>query len=182
MVPSFSNALQNPDADIKRMFPESTSFRMRDLTPARHAKKSLFEVIEHHLHAPLDKHYETAETPHSFYIVQCGETICGYVHGNNVSGEKGLLEVFIAFEKDYRIRDVYVQKMTSADASAFRSEFYLKQFRGLGVKNLPDIARIQPPVRKPSLATIADHQNFVQAVTANILFFQYLFLTFKEGS
>jgi hypothetical protein len=172
--------LDHPDQDVKRLFPESTSYRVRELIPYRHGKRDLMQRLARDLEYDLDKEYETKETPFTFYVVYKKSDYIGIILGTNLRGENGPIQVFLAYGKNGKIREAYVQKISSSEASAFRSKFYREQYRKFGLSNIPDLPYVRPPVRQPSSEVLKDHQAFIRGVRLNILLVKTLYNEFKE--
>lgn len=173
-------ALDHPDRDIKRLVPESTSYRVRELIPARHGKKDLLKTLEKELESPLDAEFETADTPYTFYAVYKDKTQVALILGANTRLFTGPAQIFVVYEPKGKIRDVYFQKIASSDAAYFRSKYYRQQYRKFGLNDALEDALVLPPVRLPSPETLRDEQAVVRAVRLNILLVRHLYNEFKE--
>ena len=82
--------------------------------------------------------YETIDVPYTVYSIFKGEELVGYIHGVNQKGVYGGIQVFLALERDGRIRILYFQKLTSRYAKALRSPGFGKQFAGLSLRDFKD--------------------------------------------
>lgn len=182
LAASVSCTLDHPDQDIKRIFPESTRYRVRDLMVFRHGRKDLWALLDREMGGRLDPEYETKETPYTFYVVYKDKEYIGLILGNNAGGVSGPIQAFVAYEPKGGIRDVYLQRISSKDATAFRSKYYRRQFSRLGVNLLADEGYAKPPIRSPSNEIIKDHQAVVHAVRLNNLLVKYLYNEFREGA
>lgn len=176
-----SCTLDHPDRDVRRLVPESTTYRVRELIPFRHGPKDLMRVIERELQqGKLDKEYETAETPYTFYAVYKETTMLALILGINARVSNGPMQLFVVYDKNGKIRDVYVQKISADDATAFRSKFYREQYRKFSLDHLPEESEVLPPLRSPSAVTLRDHDAFRRAVKYSALLVRHLYNKFKE--
>src|SRR5206468_9083633 len=88
--------LSNPAQDLKYLYPEMTTYK-EDLNEFPRIKDGpeLFKALRERLGSDLDPIYETYETPYSVYTVFNGPTKIGVVHGVNVPGKGGVMQVFL---------------------------------------------------------------------------------------
>src|SRR6266446_1644405 len=86
--------LSNPSQDLKYLYPEMTTYK-EDLNEFPRLKDGavLFKALRERLGSDLDPIYETFETPYSVYSVFQGQTKIGIVHGVNVPGKGGVIQV-----------------------------------------------------------------------------------------
>jgi hypothetical protein len=127
--------LNDPDRDVKRLFPESTGFRTRYVSIDRKGGEALLREIEKRLGDPFRGLYETADVPYTMYEITKGDALIGYIHGVNQKGKYGGLQVFLALDTQGTIRSFYFQKLTSKAAKAFRDPAFGKQFEGLSLED-----------------------------------------------
>ena len=172
--------LEHPDRDIKRLVKESSTYRVRELIAFRHGAKDLLKNLAAELETDLDPEFETNETPYTFYAVYKGKEYVALVLGINARVVDGPIQVFVVYERKGGIRDIYIQKISSRDAPAFRSKFYREQYFKFGINKIPTEADVRPPVRSPSNDTIKDHHAFLRAIRFNILLVKNLYNNFKE--
>src|SRR6266542_2064869 len=87
--------LSNPAEDLKYLYPEMTTYK-EDLKEFPQLKNGteLFRALRERLGSDLDPIYETYETPYTVYGVFKGENKIGVVHGVNVPGKGGVIQVF----------------------------------------------------------------------------------------
>ncbi len=125
--------LSNPAQDLKYLFPEMTTYKeeLRELSRMKDGR-ALYQVLRERLRSDLDPVYETYETPYTVYTVFRGKEIIGIVHGVNVPGEGGLIQVFVSAEpQTAEIRRVFYQRLESAAARQLRNRNFLGQFESL---------------------------------------------------
>lgn len=123
--------LNDPDRDVRKMFPESTGFKTEYVSVAKAGGEEMYRKLETELGDKFGGIYETIDVPYTAYTILKDGQIVGYIHGVNQKGKYGGMQVFIAFEPDGRIRKLTFQKLTSRAGKAFRSETFTDQFKGL---------------------------------------------------
>ncbi|MBI3543068.1 MAG: hypothetical protein HY075_07330 [Deltaproteobacteria bacterium] len=181
--PAFAAAnctLDFPDRDVKRLVKESTTYRVRELIPFRHGKKDLRATLSRELGEELDAEYETSDTPYTFYAVYEKIEQVALILGLNARASDGPMQIFVVYDRKGKIRDVYVQKISSKDATHFRSKYYREQYTRYTINNIPGEADIKLPLRSPTTDTIRDHHVFLRSVRLNMLVVKYLYNQFKE--
>jgi hypothetical protein len=132
-VAAIGCTLTNPARDLKDLFPEMTTYKeeLRNLSRMKDGK-TLYNSLKERLGSDLDPVYETFETPYTVYTVFKGQSIIGYVHGVNVPGQGGLIQVFLSADPQTgAIRRVFFQRIESRAAQALRSKGFLDQFKDL---------------------------------------------------
>jgi hypothetical protein len=133
--------LNDPDRDVKRLFPESTGFKTLYVSIARQGGDVLLKKIEARLGDTFKGLFETADVPYTMYQIFKGTELIGYIHGVNQKGLYGGIQVFLALDLDGRIRAFYFQKLTNQSAKLLRDPEFGKQFVGL---TLPDFDDYDP--------------------------------------
>src|SRR3954463_8300886 len=89
--------LSNPAEDLKYLYPEMTTYKEELMEfPKLKDGATLFKGLRARLGSDLDPIYETYETPYTVYSVFQGTTKIGVVHGVNVPGKGGVIQVFLA--------------------------------------------------------------------------------------
>jgi hypothetical protein len=126
--------LNDPDRDVKRLFPESTGYKTVYVSIDKKGGDALLREIEARLGDQFKGLYETSDVPYTMYRIYKGSEIIGYIHGVNQKGRYGGIQVFLALDIEGAIKAFYVQKLTSKGAKAFRDEAFGREFRGLSLK------------------------------------------------
>ena len=125
--------LSNPAEDLKYLYPEMTTYK-EDLKefPRLANGAELFKSLKERVGSDLDPIYETLETPYTVYSVFKGKEKVGIVHGVNVPGKGGVIQVFLSMDpKEATIRRFFYQRLESAAAKALRDKSFRAQFEGL---------------------------------------------------
>lgn len=133
MLAAIGCTLSNPSEDLKYLFPEMTTFK-EDLIEFPRIKNGseLFKGLRARLGSDLDPIYETYETPYTLYSVYKGETKIGTVHGVNVPGKGGVIQVFLSTDPiTAEIKSMFFQRLESPIARQLRSKEFRAQFNGL---------------------------------------------------
>jgi hypothetical protein len=151
--------LSNPSQDLKYLYPDMTSYKeeLRDLSRMKDGK-ALYSALKERLGSDLDPVYETFETPYTVYTIFKGNETIGYVHGVNVPGQGGLIQVFVSTDpKTGAIRRLFFQRLESPAARLLRGKVFLEQFRSLTLADFykHDYYRVvEPGTAKDSIARI----------------------------
>ncbi len=127
--------LNDPDKDVKRLFPSSTGYKTTYRSIQREGGKTLLSAMENRLGDEFSGLYETIDVPYTLYEVYQGEKSIGYIHGVNQRGRYGGIQIFLVLDSKGIIRDVYFQRLSSRNKTAFRSENFAGQFKGLAMKD-----------------------------------------------
>jgi hypothetical protein len=127
--------LNDPDRDVKRLFPESTGYKTLYVSISRKGGEALLRKIEARLGDDFKGLYETIDVSYTMYRITRGQDLIGFIHGVNQKGKYGGIQVFLALDTRGVIRALYFQKMTGQYAKAFRAPEFGRQFVGL---SLPD--------------------------------------------
>jgi len=176
--------LSNPAEDLKYLYPEMTSFK-EDLMEFPKLKDGavLFKGLRARLGSDLDPIYETYETPYTVYSVFKGAEKIGVVHGVNVPGKGGVIQVFLATDPaTAAIKNFFFQRLESPAARQLRAKEFRTQFNGLtladfykhdyyaaadpGVK-ADKVAAIQTPVL--DAAGKPDYQAALRGIRKNLV-------------
>jgi len=170
--------LNDPDRDVKRLFPDSTGYKTIYVSIAKKGGADLLGQIEARLGDRFQGLFETADVPYTMYEVYRGETLIGYIHGVNQKGSFGGLQAVLALDPEGTIRAFYFQKLTAKDARAFRDPAFGRQFEGLSLKDFYayDVraGRVAPSgrvgrIRNPAPGSEADFRAVLRAVKKNLI-------------
>ena len=125
--------LSNPADDLKYLYPEMTTFKEElNEFPRMKDGAELFKGLRARLGSDLDPIYETYETPYTVYSVFKGSAKIGVVHGVNVPGKGGVIQVFLATDPQTgEIKNFFFQRLESPAARQLRSKEFRAQFNGL---------------------------------------------------
>ena len=129
--------LSNPAQDLKYLFPEMTSYReeAKDLAHVPDGKE-LYASLKRRLGSDLDPVYEAVDTPYTLYTVFKGDDLFGIVHGVNVPGSGGVIQVFVSVDpKQAAITHMFFQRLESPSATALRSRLFRDQLTGLDLSD-----------------------------------------------
>jgi hypothetical protein len=127
--------LNDPDRDVKRLFPASTGYKTLYVSISKKGGDELLKTIEARLGDTFTGLFETADVPYTMYEIYKGQELIGYIHGTNQKGTYGGLQVFLALDTAGVIRGFYIQKLTSKAAKAFRSPDFGEPFIGLSLED-----------------------------------------------
>jgi hypothetical protein len=125
--------LNDPDRDVKRLFPGSTGYKTYYMSIDRQGGEPQLKRVEQRLGDPFQGLYETVDVPYTIYEILNGTEKIGYIHGVNQKGHYGGIQVFLVLGLDGTIKNFYLQKLTSKAAARFRSPEFGKQFEGLSL-------------------------------------------------
>ncbi|MFV0626240.1 MAG: hypothetical protein ACK5N8_02680 [Alphaproteobacteria bacterium] len=139
--------LNDPDRDVKRLFPTSTGYKTDYKSLDRMGGEATLLDVENQLGDKFTGIYETIDVPYTVYTVFKGKEVIGYIHGINQKGKYGGLQVFLALNPQGKIEDFYYQKLTSREAEQMRSKEFANQFKNM---------------------TFSDFQNYDPNTKANI--------------
>jgi hypothetical protein len=158
--------LSNPARDLKSLFPEMTSYRedVKEL-PKYPQGRDLYEALKARVGGDLDPVYEAFDTPYTLYSVFKGEERLGYVHGVNVPGRGGVIQVFVsANPATAAISRLFFQRLESPGGTALRAKETREQFAGLSLADFykhdyyaamepgsasDKVAQLKPPAAMP---------------------------------
>lgn len=180
--------LSNPAEDLKYLYPEMTTFK-EDLNEFPRLKDgaALFKGLRARLGSDLDPIYETYETPYTVYSVFKGQTKIGIVHGVNVPGKGGVIQVFLSTDPATgEIRSFFFQRLESPAARQLRSKEFRARFTGLSLGDFykhdyyaaadpgakaDKIAAIQPPPLDPGGQH--DYEASLRGIRKNLILLDF---------
>lgn len=170
--------LNDPDRDVKRLFPESTGYKTLYVSIAKRGGDELLSRIEARLGDSFSGLFETADVPYTMYEITKGADLIGYIHGVNQKGTYGGLQVFLALDLKGIIRGFYFQKLTSRSGKAFRDPGFGAQFIGLSLEDFYkyDVVtgREEPPgpisrIKNPDPGAEKDFRAALRATKKNLV-------------
>jgi len=180
--------LSNPAEDLKYLFPDLTTYKeeLRNLSTMPEGKK-LYQDLQSRLGSDLDPLYESFETPYTVYSIFKGEEKIGVVHGVNVPGKGGVIQVFLSTDpKTGEIKSFFFQRLESLAATELRKKEFRDQFHGLtladfykrdyyvainAAANTDKVAAIKPPVLDASGQT--DYQATLRGVRKDLILLDF---------
>lgn len=171
--------LNDPDKDVKRLFPGSTGYKTYYRSISREGGKALLDKVEKRLGDKFSGLYETIDIPYTLYEIYKGKDRVGYIHGVNQKGRYGGLQVFLVFDTRGTITNAYLQKMSGKNSKAFRDAAFTNQFKGLSIRDFDSYdvtkgsgsgkaAAIKNPVPKDT-----DFQAIMRGVKKNLVLMQH---------
>jgi len=168
--------LNDPDRDVKRIFPESTGYKTTYLSIKDGGGLQQLSRVINRLGDNFSGPYENIDVPYTLYEIKKGTATLGYIHGVNQKGTYGGIQVFLALDPQGTIQGFYIQKLTSRAATQLRSKSFARQFVGLSLKdfdgyNVP-FGRAEGPVaavRNPAPGAVWDFRAVMRAVKKNLI-------------
>jgi len=170
--------LNDPDRDVKRLFPGSTGYETVYVSISQKGGADLLRAIEARLGDSFKGLFETAEVPYTMYRILRGQELIGYIHGVNQKGRYGGIQVFLALDLQGTIRAFYIQRLTSRQARLLRSPEFGRQFEGLSLTDFyaysPVTGRAPVSSRVSAIANPApeaedDFRSTLRAVKKNLI-------------
>ncbi len=177
--------LSNPARDLQTLFPAMTSYREDVLEFGKLPQgRADYAALQERVGGDLDPVYEAFDTPYTLYSVFTGSERMGYVHGVNVPGRGGVIQVFLAVEpEEGTIRRMFYQRLESPGGLALRNPAVTGQFAGLSLAdfykhdyyatvdptNEADVVgRLMPPAQLPDAAR-PDWEATLRGVRKNLI-------------
>jgi hypothetical protein len=173
--------LDDPDRDIRRVFPDATGYKTEYITIRERGGAPLAAEVERKLGDRLDAVYEAEDVPHAYYIVLKGKEAIGRVHGVNQKGTFGGMQLILATDLGGRILDFYYQRISSPEAKTFRDTAFTRQFKGLTLDDFyqhqshPGKGRIAA-IRDPSQKSANDFAATLRGLGKNLILLDIFFL------
>jgi len=170
--------LNDPDRDVRRLFPESTGFKALYVSIAQNGGAALLSKIEARLGDKFHGLYETADVPYTMYQVFKGPELIGFIHGVNQKGQYGGIQVFLALDLSGNIRAFYFQKLSNQQARLLRDPAFGVQFAGLNILNFDDydpVAETAKPgsrvagIKNPAPSAEEDFKAALRATKKNLI-------------
>jgi hypothetical protein len=160
--------LNDPDRDIKRLFPKATNYKTEFITIKERGGRKLAKEIEAKLKDKLEPTYESIDVPYAYYTVLSKKQTIGYVHGVNQKGMYGGMQLILATDPNGMIIDFYYQKISSPESKRFRDKKFTKQFRGL---TLADFYKrdLKKQIKNPSEKSTEDYLATLRGIRKNLI-------------
>jgi hypothetical protein len=168
--------LNEPDKDVKRLFPGSTGFKTATLEIQKVGGQQLLSKIESRLRDKLHGLYETIDEPYTIYVVYANKKKIGYIHGVNQKGRYGGIQIFLALDLDQRIKSFYIQKMSGEYAGKFRDKEFANQLVGLTVGDFDQYDVLSgkgagkvPEIKNPVPEADYDFKHILRGTKKNLI-------------
>lgn len=152
-------SLDDPDRDVKRLFPGSTGYLTKLLTLKEIGGEALKNKIEEKLGDKFDSVYEDLDVPYAYYTILKGKNPIGYIHGVNQKGKFGVLQLVVATDLEKRIISFYYQRISSPESSKFRSNEFTGQFKGLTLADFYRYNILENKLSDGPVARIVDYSS-----------------------
>lgn len=172
-------SLNDPDRDVKRLFPEATGYKTDFITVKEAGGEELFKKIEQELGDKLDTLYETIDVPYAFYDVLKGKEVIAHIHGVNQKGTYGGMQIILATDLKGKILHFYYQKMSSPEASKFMDNNFTRQFVNL---SLDDFIQGKISIKDPTKESHEDFLATLRGVKKNLILLKELKINRKPGT
>jgi len=127
--------LNNPDRDVPRLFPESTSYKTVYISIAKQGGDPLLRKIENRLGRANLPLYAPIDVPYTLYEIYRDSRKVGYIHGVNQKGQFGGIQVFMAQDLTGRIKTFYIQKISGKSAGKLCDTKFAKKFAGISLRD-----------------------------------------------
>ena len=160
--------LNNPDRDIKRLFPKATNYKTEFITIKERGGGELAKEIEAKLKDKLEPTYESIDVPYAYYSVLKKKETIGYVHGVNQKGMYGGIQLILATDPNGVIIDFYYQKITSPESRKFKDKKFTKQFIGLSLADFYT-RDLKKKIKDPSENCAEDYIASLRGIKKNLI-------------
>ena len=170
-------SLNDPDRDVKRIFPSSSGYRTTFVTIKELGGDLLGQEVENKLGDKFDNVYESLDVPYAYYTILKGKDVIGYIHGVNQKGKYGALQLVIATNLEGKITEFYYQRISSTESSRFQDKNFTNQFKGLALKDFLeyDVSGKNPEKRRvasfsdPSKDSSVDFKATLRGIKKNLI-------------
>lgn len=139
--------LNDPDRDVKKFFPNSTGYKTEYKSIKNVGGNELLDEVETRLGDKFSGLYEVIDVPYTIYTIVKDNKKIGYIHGVNQKGKYGAMQVFLIFDTNGTIKNMYFQKLTSRASKEFKSKDFTNQFLNLNINDFDsyDVKKIKTP-------------------------------------
>jgi hypothetical protein len=161
-------SLDDPDRDVKRLFPDSSGYTTTFVTLKERGGEALQKQIEEKLQDTFDTVYESLDVPYAYYTVLKGKEATGYIHGVNQKGKYGVLQLVVATDLEGTILAFYYQKISSPEAGKFRDTAFTSQFKGLRFADFSGQGRVTK-ITDPSTSSPEDFKATLRGIKKDLI-------------
>ena len=158
--------LNDPDRDVKRIFPDSTGYKTTFITIEERGGEVLKREIEDKLQDKFDPIYESLDVPYAYYTILKGKETIGRIHGVNQKGIYGGIQLILATDVEGKIVSFYYQKISSPEARRFRDVTFTDQFKGL---TLTEFHKTKETITDPSDNNHEDFLSTMRGIKKNLI-------------
>ncbi|MBN2482830.1 MAG: hypothetical protein JXD21_01350 [Candidatus Omnitrophica bacterium] len=173
--------LNDPERDLRRIFPESTGYKTSFHTIEGAGREGLKKKVESLLNDRLDPVYEAEDVPYAYYDVLKGKEVIGRVHGINQKGAYGGIQIILATDLEGNIVDFYYQRISSPQARYFRDESFTQQFIGLGLEDLYRQDMLEK-IKQPTPGETEDFFNTLRGIKKNLILLDAFYFDGMQNS
>ena len=160
--------LNDPDRDIKRLFPNATNYKTEFISIEERGGKKLAEEIQLKLGDTLEPTYESLDVPYAYYTVLHGKETIGYVHGVNQKGTYGGMQLILATDPNGVVIDFYYQKLTSPESRKFKDKGFTSLFKKLSLAHFYT-KDVTESIKAPSEKSRADYLATLRGIKKNLI-------------
>ena len=174
-------SLQDPDRDVRRLFPQSTGYRTTFITIEEVGGEKLRRIIEKKLGDDFEPVYETIDVPYAFYTILVKKKIIGYIHGVNQKGEFGGLQLILATDIKGKILNFFYQRISNPEAKKLRHPKFTDLFKGLTLADfyhydpekgcIPNIDNPISKIENPCQRNDIDFRATLRGLKKNMIIF-----------
>ncbi len=173
--------LDDPDRDVRRIFPEATGYETEYITLAERKGERLLAEVERRLGDRVDPVYQGVDVPHAYYTVLKGKEPIGRIHGVNQKGTFGAMQLILATDLEGKILDFYYQRISSPEAKAFRDRAFTRRFVGLTLADFYQHMANQEAgplatIENPSAKSVRDFEATIRGLRKNLILLDIFFL------
>lgn len=169
-------SLNDPDRDVKRIFPESSGYRTTFANLREIGGEVIRKKIEVRLGDVFDPVYENLDVDYAYYTILKGKEIIGRIHGVNQKGKYGGMQLILATDPNGKVIEFYYQKMSSPEFFKFKDGGFTNQFKDLTLGNFAEQAS---KITDPSKESHQDFLATLRGIKKNLILMDE-FLTRKK--
>ena len=180
--------LNNPDRDVQRLFPESTSYKTVYINIAQRGGATFLKKIGDRLGNTYLALYAPIDVPYTLYEIYREKKKVGYIHGVNQKGQFGGIQVFIAQDLNGGIKTFYIQKITGVSAGKFRDPKFARKFVGLSLKDFDTFDPVQgkgsgklAEITNPAPDMETDFYGVLRGLKKNLVLMEAFVFSAEQG-